>query len=71
MNCGTCKNTKPGQLTRRGFQECRLQTKFEFYPSRHTCDQWQAKPQAPAPDKPSTAARDEFIEKRNAQRAAI
>lgn len=63
--CKSCRNTKPGQLTRQGFQACKLDVSYTFYPSRHSCDKYQAKPQAVQATKPSAC--DIFIANRASQ----
>jgi len=67
--CQSCRNTNPGPLTRQGFQSCKLGVSYTYFPSKHTCDKYEPKPQAPVPDKPN--ARAEFLAHWAKQRAVV
>ena len=63
--CNQCRNLVKGKMTDSdGLSACRLGYAYDFLPDIHSCDQWQAKQAAPVPDKPSTAARDVFMQNR-------
>lgn len=43
MTCRNCKHTKPGPMTKHGFQSCAKGPVYEYFPGGHTCAMFEAK----------------------------